>query len=221
MEYTVIKQKRKTATIVITEQQEIHVKVPKYMTKKQIDWLVKQHEEWILKTIEKKKVLSETKDWYKTHKLLFLGEYWPVTIIEDPLKAPKVDFNVEGFIMVSDGSEKNARQAVEKFYRTKAKEMLLPLAERYAETVGVSFQKITIRNQKTRWGSCSSKGNLSFNLKILCAPIEMIEYVVLHEIMHIRRFNHSKEFWKDIEELMPDYKRRMNYFKQFGQNFMI
>lgn len=221
MEYTVIKQKRKTATIVITQEQEVQVKVPKFMTKKQIDWLVRQHEEWILKTLEKKKELSETKDWYKTHKILYLGKYWPVTMIEDPIKAPKADFNGEAFIVISDGSEKGARDSIEKFYRLKAKELLVPLAEKYAKIVGVSFQKMTIRNQKTRWGSCSSKGNLSFNLKILCAPTEMMEYVVLHEIMHIRHFDHSKEFWKDIEDLMPDYKRRMNYFKQYGQNFMI
>ena len=221
MEYTVVKQKRKTATIVVNDQLEVVVKVPKYVTKKQIEAMVKQNEEWILAVLEKKKNLIETKDWYYTKRLLYLGEYWPVEIITESSKKSKVDFTDKGFIIVSDGSELKARQLVEQFYRKQAKDKLTKLTEQYAQIVGVQFQKITIRNQTTRWGSCSSKGNLSFNLKILCAPIQMIEYVVLHEVMHLKHFNHSKDFWLDIKELMPDYKERMNYFKQYGQNFMI
>ena len=221
MEYTVIKQKRKTATIVINDQLEIVVKVPKYVTKKQIEAMVKQNEEWILAVLEKKKKLIETQDWYYTKRILYLGEYWPVEIRIEPFKKPKVDFTDKGFIIVSDGSELKARQLIEQFYRKQAKDKLTKLTEQYAHIVGVQFQKITIRNQTTRWGSCSSRGNLSFNLKILCAPIQMIEYVVLHEVMHLKHFNHSKDFWHDIKELMPDYMERMNYFKQYGQNFMI
>ncbi|MBE6022038.1 MAG: M48 family metallopeptidase [Cellulosilyticum sp.] len=221
MEYTVLKQKRKTATIVISNELKVVVKVPNHVTRKQIESLVKQNEDWILTVLEKKKNLIETKDWYRTKRLLYLGKYWPVEMIISSVKKSKVDFTDKGFIIVSDGNELNTRKLVEKFYREQAKKMLLNLANQYAQIIGVNFQKITIRNQVTRWGSCSSKGNLSFNLKILCAPIEMIEYVVLHEVMHLKHFNHSKDFWQDIEELMPDYKIRMNYFKEYGQNFMI
>ena len=224
MEYTVLRQKRKTATIVIDDQFKVVVKVPKYVTKKQIEAIVQKNETWILATIEKKRQLIETKDWYYTKQLMYLGKYWPVEMIEwnnAIYHMPKVDFMEKGFIIVSDGSETMARKLVEQFYRAQAKEKLAILADKYAKIVGVQFQRITIRNQTTRWGSCSSKGNLSFNLKILCAPLEMMEYVVLHEVMHLKHFNHSKAFWKDIEELMPDYQLRMNYFKQYGQNFII
>ena len=221
MEYTVVKQKRKTATIVINDQLEVLIKVPKYTTKKQIEAIVSKHETWILQTLEKKKQLAMQKDWYHTGRIMYHGTYWPIEIITDSAIRQKVDFTEKGFIIVSDGSESMSRQLVEQFYRQQAKDQLTKLAYQYAKMVGVQFEKITIRNQKTRWGSCSSKGNLSFNLKILCAPAEMIEYVVLHEVMHLKHFNHSKEFWKDIEVIMPNYKICMNYFKQFGQNFMI
>ena len=221
MKYTVVRQKRKTATIVVNDQLEVLVKVPIYVTKKQIEFMVQQNETWILAMLDKKRKLIETKDWYYTKQLLYLGKYWAVEMVTLPLNKPKVDFTDKGFIIVSDGSEQMARTLIEQFYRQQAKEMLVKLASKYAQIVGVHFQKITIRNQITRWGSCSSKGNLSFNLKILCAPKEMIEYVVLHEVMHLKHFNHSKDFWNGIKELMPDYKERMNYFKQFGQNFII
>lgn len=224
MGYTVVRQKRKTVAIVIDEHFNVIVKAPNYVTKKQIETLIQKNEIWILNTIEKKRKLIETKDWYYTRKLMYLGQYWPVEIVECSIKShniPKVDFTDKGFIIISDGSEIMSRKLVEDFYRVQAKERLAQLTNRYAQMVDVHFKKITIRNQATRWGSCSSKGNLSFNLKILCAPVEMIEYVVLHEIMHLKHFNHSKAFWKDIEILMPDYKVRMNYFKEYGQNFII
>ena len=150
-----------------------------------------------------------------------MGEYRKIERVNTFLQNFSIDFNDKGFIIVSDGSENVERQLVEKFFRKQAKEELTGLADFYAKKVGVKYHKITIRNQATRWGSCSSKGNLSFNLKIMCAPKEMIEYVVLHEVMHLKHFNHSKAFWQSIEEVMPNYKVCMNYFKQYGQNFMI
>lgn len=221
MQYTVVKQKRKTATIVINDQLEVLVKVPHYMTKKQIEYLVNKHEKWITESLEKRRSFSEKNDWYQTKRMLYLGDYWPVTLMQDPSQKSRAFFDGKRFIVISDGSEVAARQEMECFFRKKAKELLIPLANEYASLLEVTFNRVSVRKQATRWGSCSSKGNLSFNVKILCAPTEMISYVVLHEVMHLKHFNHSKTFWQEIEMMMPDYKRRMNYFKQFGQNFMI
>ncbi len=221
MQYTVVKQKRKTATIVINDKLEVIVKVPHYMTKKQIQYLVDQHEKWITESLEKKRSLSEKNDWYQTNRMLYLGQYWPVTQISDLSQKSRAFFDGKRFIVISDGDEGAARMQMERFFRKQAKEVIIPLVNEYADLLAVTFNKVTIRNQVTRWGSCSSKGNLSFNVKILCAPTEMIAYVVLHEVMHLKHFNHSRAFWQEIEVMMPDYKRRMNYFKQFGQNFRI
>lgn len=222
IQYTVVKQKRKTATIVIDKEQQVIVKVPERMTKSQIEALVLQHSTWIEETQAKKRERLEASDWLITGKQLYLGKYWPVTIKEVSMQGGQILFNTEiGFKLVTDGTTDCARKLMEQFYRRKSQEIIPPLVSRYAQQVGVSYGKITIRKQETRWGSCSSSGNLSFNMKILFAPTEMIEYVVLHEVMHLRHFDHSKAFWADIESYMPDYKTRMNYFKQYGQNFVI
>ena len=94
---------------------------------------------------------------------------------------------------------------------------VLPERCRYfAGIMGVSYGRITIRNQKTRWGSCSSKGNLNFNCLLMLAPPEIRDYVVVHELAHRKEMNHSPRFWKEVERVLPDYKQRVSWLKKNG-----
>ncbi len=97
-----------------------------------------------------------------------------------------------------------------------AKDVIPLKVEHYAMLLGVNYGRITIRNQKTRWGSCSSKQNLNFNCLLLRAPDEILDYVVVHELCHIRHMDHSKEFWNDVEKILPDYKKRRKWLKDYG-----
>ncbi len=86
----------------------------------------------------------------------------------------------------------------------------------YANLMGVTYSKVTIRNQKTRWGSCSSKGNLNFNYKLYYMPEELMDYVIVHELAHRKFMNHSAEFWKEVETYCPSYKQCR---KELRQNY--
>ncbi len=90
----------------------------------------------------------------------------------------------------------------------------------YAEIMNVSYGRITIRNQKTRWGSCSGKGNLNFNCLLMLAPERVIDYVVVHELCHLIEMNHSKAFWQQVEHVMPDYKDQRQWLKDHGNEIM-
>ena len=86
--------------------------------------------------------------------------------------------------------------------------------------MGVTYGRITIRNQKTRWGSCSSKGNLNFNCLLMLTPPEVIDYVVVHELCHRKEMNHSKAFWDEVAHVLPDYEKARLWLKTEGDMIM-
>ena len=90
----------------------------------------------------------------------------------------------------------------------------------FADKMGITYGQITIRNQKTRWGSCSSKGNLNFNCLLMLTPPEVIDYVVVHELCHRKEMNHSKAFWDEVAHVMPDYEKASLWLKSEGDMIM-
>ena len=98
----------------------------------------------------------------------------------------------------------------------KAMEIFPKRVEYYARLMGISYGRITIREQKTRWGSCSGKGNLNYNWKLTLMPPEILDYVVVHELAHRKEMNHSRDFWKIVEQVLPDYQKRRKRLKELS-----
>lgn len=113
------------------------------------------------------------------------------------------------------------REGLEKRYRQAAKEYFPRRVAYYAQQIGVTYGTIRIAGQKTRWGSCSSKGTLSFNWKLMLAPPKVLDYVVVHELCHRKEMNHSPRFWKLVEEIMPDYKEYKQWLKENGNTLQL
>lgn len=106
-------------------------------------------------------------------------------------------------------SEEVRREGIER-----AKRIFPERTAYFAKRMGVDYGRITIREQKTRWGSCSSKGNLNFNWKLVLLDPELLDYVVVHELAHRREMNHSVAFWKVVEAELPDYRERRRRLKE-------
>lgn len=108
-------------------------------------------------------------------------------------------------------------EAEKKYYRNLAREVLGARTGYYARKMGVTYGRISIREQKTRWGSCSSAGNLNFNWKLVLMPPELLDYVVVHELAHRKEMNHSPRFWAIVERELPDYCNRRAKLKILGR----
>ena len=121
-------------------------------------------------------------------------------------------------IQPAPACEKKSLQtlALEKRYRDAAKDYIPKRVNYYHQFTGGTFQKITIRDQKTRWGSCSSKGTLSFSFRLMMAPPRVLDYVVVHELCHLTHMNHSKDFWNMVASILPDYKEHRKWLKENG-----
>lgn len=152
-------------------------------------------------------------------------------LVRAPLRAPK--WQIEAFLRQHwDWVERErARQAAlpkaEKLsgeeltaLKKRARRVFLARAAYYAPVVGVSYTRITVRSQRTKWGSCSAKGGLNFNCLLLLAPAEVLDYVVVHELCHRREMNHSARFWAEVERVLPDYAAARKWLRQNGRSLL-
>ncbi len=103
-----------------------------------------------------------------------------------------------------------------KVLTTKAKKIIPDQVEYYACIIGVKYNRITIKHQATRWGSCSAKGNLNFNCLLVLCPPEVCDYVIIHELCHLKELNHSPRFWAEVEKYCPNYKTHKQWLKDNG-----
>ncbi len=116
-------------------------------------------------------------------------------------------------------SEKLTEQEV-KLLITRAKRIIPQKVRYFAEIAGVDYGRITIRMQRSRWGSCSGKGNLNFNCLLMRTPDKIVDYVVVHELCHRKEMNHSSRFWAEVEKILPDYKESRKWLREHENEIM-
>lgn len=113
-------------------------------------------------------------------------------------------------------STKEVREILEEWYKARAEEVITRRVRHYADQLGWPMPKVLIRNQKKRWGSCNAKGELRFNWRLVMLPLPVLDYVVVHEMAHLKVLNHSPRFWALVEQIMPNYKARHQALHELG-----
>lgn len=169
-----IRARRKTLSIRITQEGNLEIRAPLGMPKGEIEAFLKEKAQWI-----------------ETHRAKVLAEY---------AQGQEAPLGEEEILTLAE----------------QMRQRLPEKLNRHAASMGVTFGRVTIRCQQTRWGSCSSGGNLNFNCLLMLAPEEVLDYVVVHELAHRKQMNHSALFWQEVARECPDYKKSLRWLKDRG-----
>ncbi len=212
-DYTLTRADRKTISIKITDDGSVQVKAPRHLADQQIKQFVEKKAGWIAKT--RQRVLDAVArqaefDPFQSGGLWLLGNRYPIW------QGEETTFDGASFI-VKSVSFFNEKPDLISLYRRLATELIRNRVEHYAPRVGVQPNSVKITSPKTRWGSCSGSDRLCFSWKLIFAPLAAVDYVVVHELCHIRHHNHSPRFWAAVAEILPDYKQRETILRELQQ----
>ncbi len=207
--YKIIKSKRKSIAAKIDENGRIIICAPYFVNKQTINRFFNENKTKILnfqnQVVEN---INKRKNFKINGTLKLLGMDFPV-IYKD-----KVSFENNKFFL-PDKDFSLIKNDIISLYKNLAKNLILDRIEYYKDKIGVDYNFVKIKSVKSRWGSCSSKKNLNFSWKLVMANIKIVDYVVVHELCHLKEMNHSEKFWREVEKILPDYKVRIKMLRDF------
>ena len=144
--------------------------------------------------------------------LLYLGTLFPLKTDND---AKKISFNGKEFV-ADFQNKKKTNKSLKTWYKNKFKEVAVPRLFYFAKKHNLQVNQVRIKEQRTLWGSCSSRNNINLNFLLIMAPLKVIDYVIIHELVHTIHKNHSANFWSAVETIMPNYKEAKHWLKENG-----
>jgi predicted metal-dependent hydrolase len=209
----VIRSNRKSIAITIKEDGAVVIRAPYWATNKQISNIVHQKTGWIQKKqAETRRIISQTanKKYIQGEEFLYLGKSYPLII--DPHQKKALTLN--GHFSLAKKQLPQAEKVFTAWYRKHARSIITQQAQHYAHLHDFVVPDIRINSARTRWGSCG-KG-LNFTWRLVMAPIEIVDYVVVHELAHLKQKNHSAAYWSIVQDILPEYKKRRKWLKTNG-----
>jgi predicted metal-dependent hydrolase len=208
-----IHSRRKTVALIIQRDGSLTVRAPLRMPEVSIQEFIQNHAEWIRKKQAQAKASPPPpkKHYVDGETFLYLGKEYPLTIVAP--QRPALTFSGTKFHF-ADSNLPKARQVFLRWYKTQALKVISERVAYHTKKNKFAYRKIRISSARTRWGSCSANGTLSFTWRLVLAPPEVIDYVVVHELAHTQIRNHSSKFWYRVEEIMPGYKRYVSWLKK-------
>jgi predicted metal-dependent hydrolase len=211
----IIRTRRKTIALIVDPQGRLIVRAPLHSSEAQIRKIVEQKTSWI----EKKKQLalmrqppSQAERFREGREFHYLGQRYPLAVVDR--RRPLLVLN--GRFELARLALPDAERVFENWYRAQARQVLAERAPELANRFGFQFQRLAINGARTRWGSCGIRGSLNFTWRLIMAPEPVIDYVIVHELTHLRVRNHSSQFWELLEKLMPEYRQARAWLKHNG-----
>lgn len=208
--YTLIRKAVKHARIRVNEDREIRIIVPRNFSRGDIEDLIMKKQKWISKNLDyfnKKRNSINIKE----NEILYLGESFKLVFIE----ARRMEIDVTNKLIYLPLNLKLKTRRI-KWYKDEAKNKIKERVDFYGSIHKYRYNRIFIRNQRTKWGSCSSKRNLSFNWRLILCPLFVLDYLVCHELVHTSIMKHNKMFWVELKTIYPETERAQTWLNNYS-----
>ena len=221
IEYSLKKSDRKTTSIYIERDGAVSILAPAPFELDKIERIIEKKRSWIYRSLAEWEDLNRTRvqrEYVNGESFLYLGRNYQLRISDnqnEPLKLMNGKFSIR-YDHIHKG-----REIFKAFYKQKAEKKIPDRIKLYAPKMGVSPNNIRVMELQGRWASCTSNGDLNFNWKCSMASLKSLDYIVVHELAHLKVLDHSPAFWHIVEKVMPDYQERIGWLKRFGASLEL
>ena len=216
LEINITKSKRKTISIYIERDGSISALVPDDIDNDKLKEVIKTKEYQIHKSLAQWQQLNGSKidrDYVNGQSFMYLGRNYRLKI-EDNYHVKLL--LKKGYFVLPTNQKVNAKELFVNFYKDKLKEKILPIIERYQAQLGVKPKEIKIMELQNRWASCTQNTNINFHWKCAMAPIDVLNYIVVHELAHLIHSNHTTAFWNEVDKVIPNYDKHLQWLRNNG-----
>ncbi len=212
----IINPKLKHIYLTFDNEGNLVIKSPK-VTQQKIEQLLLKKSSWINNAREKiQQKKGKSLDFSSDLELYFMGKVYPLTLVQHRKKRTQLDFDGTEFtLFYHTYDEKLFQTHFDRFYKAEAQKHIPSHVEFWAEKMRLSPTNLRFRKTKRQWGSCSGKNVLSFNTMMMKLPYDVIQYIIIHELAHIKHKHHQKDFWQLVEHYLPDYRTQVAELKNY------
>ncbi len=213
--YTLIRSRRRSLALSVNRHGTLVARAPIRMSIVSIERFIIEHAEWVQKALERIRERSDAakREYADGERFWYLGEQYPLRIVghaRRPLAFQNGEFELFA------PSKRRAHAIFSEWYRGEAKRILTDQVSQLAQQNSLRYGAVKVKDMRSRWGSCSSDGNLNFNMRLALVPISVVQYVVVHELAHLTHHDHSRAFWREVSAMCPEYRHEKRWLDRNG-----
>ena len=218
--YTLIRSSRRTLSMEISNDGSLIIRAPHLVSRSRIDTFVAAKKTWIQKhqkNMVRHALTPIKKRFNEGEHFLFLGRTYPLTYTDKPLRSVKLDNSLTLHMRM----QKEPAKYIEAWYKKEARTVMAERTAFWTNKTGLTCRAVKLSSAQKRWGSCNSRSEINLNWRLVMAPVDVIDYVVVHELVHTEVYNHTQEFWGQVSRILPDYKKQRQWLKDHRSEMMF
>lgn len=221
------RRRKKTIEITLDPSEGVLVSAPMKATAEEVSRIVQRRAGWIIRKSTESVLRPRPKQFVSGESLPYLGRQVRLFVEAAAVRRVDVKFDHWSFrvavpaTLAADEMREAIRRGVTRWYKGRAQERLEARVQLWSDKLGCEVKRVATRDQRQRWGSCATDGTIRFNWRIVMAEPTLIDYVVVHELLHLRVRNHGPEFWTEVAAALPDYKQRRRRLKGLGATLAL